>query len=116
MKRYRIGGILLLILGLLTLGTGVYFLFLRPALLPEDVRFTGADPRLIDPRMATWLGIVFRTWGGFMAGFGILLSAVAGTMVSARLGFLRWGAADAISSRSATFSRATCNFAPTPCP
>ena len=55
-------GILLMVLGILTLGTGAYFSFLRPALLPEDLRFTGADPRLLDPRMAAWLRIVFRTW------------------------------------------------------
>jgi hypothetical protein len=74
MPRARIAGVLLVILGVLTLGTGAYFLFLRPAVLPEDLRFTGVDPKLLDPRMITWLGIVFRTWGGFVAGFGILLT------------------------------------------
>jgi hypothetical protein len=96
MKRERIGGIALLCLGILTLGTGTYFLFFRPALLPEDIRFTGVDPRLIDPRMAAWLRIVFRTWGGFLTGFGILLTAVAGNLLSARQGVLRWGAAAAV--------------------
>jgi hypothetical protein len=96
MKRERIGGITLLCLGILTLGTGAYFLFFRPALLPEDIRFTGADARLLDPRMAAWLRIVFRTWGGFMAGFGILLAAVGGNLFSARQGALRWGAAAAV--------------------
>ena len=96
MKRERIGGIALLCLGIVTLGTGVYFLFFRPVLLPEDLRFTGADPRLLDPRMATWLRIVFRTWGGFLAGFGILLAAVGGYLLSARRGVLRLGAAAAV--------------------
>ena len=96
MARERIGGVLLLILGVLTLGTGSYFLLLRPPLLPEDVRFTGVDPRLLDPRMITWLGIVFRTWGGFMAGFGILLGAVGWNLLSAREGLLRWGATAAV--------------------
>ena len=96
MKRERIAGITLLCLGILTLGTGAYFLFFRPALLPEDMRFTGADPRLLDPRMAAWLRIVFRTWGGFLSGFGILLAAVAGNLLSARRGVLRWGAAAAV--------------------
>jgi hypothetical protein len=37
MKHERIAGITLLCLGILTLGTGTYFLFFRPALLPEDM-------------------------------------------------------------------------------
>ena len=61
MPRARIAGVLLVILGVLTLGTGSYFLFLRPPLLPEDLRFTGVDPKLLHPRMITWLGIVFRS-------------------------------------------------------
>jgi len=96
MKRERIGGVLLLSLGILTLGTGAYFLVFRPALLPEDMRFTGADPGLLDPRMTIWLRIVFRTWGGFMAGFGILLAAVGANLLSARQGIVRWGAAAAV--------------------
>jgi hypothetical protein len=96
MKRDRTGGVLLLILGILTVGTSAYFLFFRPPLLPEDIRFTGADPLLLDPRMATWIGIVFRTWGGFMTGFGLLICAVGGSLLSGRQGVLRWGAAAAV--------------------
>jgi hypothetical protein len=96
MRRARIAGVLLVILGVLTLGTGTYFLFLRPPLLPEDLRFTGIDPKLLDPRMITWLGIVFRTGGGFVTGFGILLSAVGWNLLSARVSALRWGASAAI--------------------
>ena len=96
MARGRLAAVLLMILGLLTLGTGTYFLLLRPPLLLEDVRVTGVDPRLLDPRMITWLGIVFRTWGGFMAGFGILLGAVGWNLLSPREGLLRWGATAAV--------------------
>ena len=96
MVRARVAGVLVLILGVLTLGTGTYFLFLRPPLLPEDLRFTGVDPKLLDPRMITWLGIVFRTWGGFMAGFGILLGAVGANLLTARERVLRWGATAAV--------------------
>ena len=96
MARERIGGVLLLILGVLTLGTGSYFLLLRPPLLPKDLRFTGVDPKLLDPRMITWLGIVFRTWGGFMAGLGILLGAVGANLLTARERVLRWGATAAV--------------------
>ena len=96
MARERMGGASLLVLGVLTLGTGAYFLFVRPPLLPEDVRFTGADPKFVDPRILAWLGIVFRTWGGFLAGFGILLGAVGWSLLSAREGLLRWGASAAV--------------------
>lgn len=96
MKRERIGAVILLALGILTLGLGAYFSFLRPALLPEDLRFTGVDPERLDPRMVAWLRIVFRTWGGFMAGLGILLGAVGGNLLSPRPGVLQWGAAAAV--------------------
>jgi len=96
MTRKRLGGVLLLLLGILTLGTGVYFLLLRPPLLPEDVRFTGLDPGALDPRLRSWLGIVFRTLGGFIAGFGILLGAAGGRLLSAREGVLLWGIGAAI--------------------
>ena len=93
MSRDRFGGALLLSLGVLTLGTGVHFLVLRPAMLPEDVRFTGMDPQALQPRMAEWLEIVFRTWGGFIAGFGIVLAALGGYTMTLRQGLLRWGVA-----------------------
>jgi hypothetical protein len=71
--------------------TGVHFLFLRPAMLPEDLRFTGMEPRLLPPEMVEWLQIVFRTWGGFMAGFGLLMSSVAGYLLTSRIALLKLG-------------------------
>ena len=62
-------------------------------MLPEDVRFTGMDPQALQPRMAEWLEIVFRTWGGFIAGFGIVLAALGGYTMTLRQGLLRWGVA-----------------------
>lgn len=91
MKFDRVGALLLLVLGVLTLGTGAYFLFLRPAMLPEDVRLTGIDPQLLPPAMLDWLRIVFRSWGGFMVAFGILMVSVASYMITSRPGLLSWG-------------------------
>ena len=79
---------LLGLLGVLTLGTGLYFLLVRPAMLPEDFRFTGTTPEQVPARMWAWLGIVFRTWGGFMAGFGVVLIGVAVYLLTARKVFL----------------------------
>ena len=89
----RVVGWLLGVLGVLTLGTGLDFLLVRPAMLPEDLRFTGVNPAELPARMFEWLGIVFRTWGGFMAGFGIVLIGVATYVFTARKVLLCWATA-----------------------
>lgn len=72
----RLTGGLVTILGVLALGTGVYFLGIRPTLLPEDIRFTGMDGTTLPQPFIDWLGIVFRTWGGFITGFGIVIIGI----------------------------------------
>lgn len=84
---------LLAVLGVLTFGTGLYFLAVRPAMLPEDFRFTGMTPAQLPPRMSVWLEIVFRTWGGFTAGFGVVLIGVAAYLFTARKVLLYWATA-----------------------
>jgi hypothetical protein len=86
----------LLALGILTLGTGAYFILLRPAMLPEDVRLTGVDPTLLPSAMLDWLRIVFRTWGGFTLGFGILMVSIAGYVLTSRAALLGWGVVVAV--------------------
>ena len=92
-RRDALSGILLLVLGLLTMGTAVFFLVLRPALLPEDIRHTGIDPGTVPPAFLEWLGTVFRTWGGFIAGFGVLLLGIGGFLLSGRARCLYWATA-----------------------
>jgi len=75
------------VLGVLTVGTGVYFIALRPSMLPEDVRRTGVSHASLPPAFTEWLSIVFRTWGGFMVGLGIVL-ITAGPLL--RRGNARW--------------------------
>jgi hypothetical protein len=87
---------LLGILGVLTLATGLHFLFFRPAMLPEDVRFTGIKPNDLPPQIVEWILIVFRTWGGFMAGFGIAQIGVASYILTGRRALLQWGTAIAV--------------------
>lgn len=96
MKPDGIAGLLLLALGVLTLGMGLYFLFVRPAMLPEDVFFTGMEPSLLKPKMLEWLGIVFRTWGGFLVSFGILVLSMGAYMLTAAPASLRIGVALAL--------------------
>ena len=99
----RVGGALLLVLGVLALGTSIYLVFLRPPMLPEDLRFTGAVPQSLTPRMAEWLHVVFRTWGSFVAGFGLLLIAIGVHLLTGREEALRRGAAAAIVIAFGTF-------------
>jgi hypothetical protein len=57
------------------IGVGLYFMFLRPSLLPEDIRYMGAvsgEVQSIMPGLARWTHRVFTVVGGFMAGAGVL--------------------------------------------
>ncbi|MEO6280672.1 hypothetical protein [Roseateles sp.] len=58
-------------------GLGLYFIFVRPALLPEDLRYLGVEPQALKaavPLLADWLGKVFTVMGGFMAGAGVFIA------------------------------------------
>jgi hypothetical protein len=66
--------------GVWLVGLAGYFLFVRPPLLPEDLRYMGASAPQVDslmPHLAAWLRNVFTVMGGFMAGCGVLLVFVA---------------------------------------
>ena len=61
--------------GIWLIGLGLYFMFLRPSLLPEDLRYMGANPAEIQsavPGLELWLKRVFTVMGGFMTGAGLL--------------------------------------------
>ena len=66
--------------GIWLIGLGLYFMFLRPPLLPEDLRYMGASPGEIQsamPGLEHWLRRVFTVMGGFMTGAGVLTIFVA---------------------------------------
>lgn len=68
--------------GVLLVGVGIYFIFLRPALLPEDIRYmnlTPAELRSIGPRLTLWLINVFRVMGGYVTATGVLALTLAWT-------------------------------------
>ena len=68
-----LGGAILMILGL-------YFVFLRPPLLPEDPRFMGtslAQIQMSVPGLLIWLRRVFWVMGGYMFASGLLTFYVA---------------------------------------
>jgi hypothetical protein len=72
--------ILLVLQGLLLVGLGLYFVFVRPPLLPEDPRFMGAslvEIQVTMPGLLIWLRRVFWVMGGFMFSTGILMTYIA---------------------------------------
>jgi hypothetical protein len=78
---------ILAIAGLIIAGIGLYFMVLRPSLLPEDVRYMGlsaAELEAVGPRLGSWLTHVFRVLGGYAFATGVLLIALAATAFRAR--------------------------------
>src|SRR5262245_6896969 len=68
--------------GLALMASGLYFLLLRPPLLPEDVRFMDlAEVQLgaVRPRLEAWLTHVFRVMGGYVLATGVLAATLAAT-------------------------------------
>jgi hypothetical protein len=94
--RNPIAGTLLLTLGLLTFGVGIYFVGIRPPLLSEDIVFTGVAPDVLPQKFHDWLGIVFATWGGFTIGFALVLSGMGASLVTGRWAWIRWTTALAL--------------------
>lgn len=72
--------ILLVSHGIILMGLGLYFVFIRPTLLPEDPRFMGttlAEIQATMPGLLTWLRRVFWVMGGFMFTSGLLITYIA---------------------------------------
>lgn len=66
--------------GIWMIGLGLYFMFVRPPLLPEDLRYMGTSLGEIKsaiPGLERWLNRVFSVMGGFMTGAGVLTIWVA---------------------------------------
>src|SRR4051794_14616467 len=73
--------------GVWQVGLGLYFLLLRPALLPEDLRYMSADLaalQAVAPRLQQWLDKVFTVLGGFMTGAGLLTTYLGMRVMSRR--------------------------------
>lgn len=73
--------------GLILIGMGLYFILLRPALLPEDTRYIGTSLEEIliaVPGLLGWLEKVFWVMGGYILTTGVLTLYVAITSFRAR--------------------------------
>ena len=72
--------LLLVVAAIMLITIGAYFIFLRPALLPEDLRYMGLSPEQLDrvqAPLAGWLTQVFRVMGGYVIATGVLAIALA---------------------------------------
>ena len=80
-------GKVFLVCGLWLIALGLYFMFLRPALLPEDPAFIGSPLEAIRtaiPGLERWLGHVFNVMGGFMIAAGAVTMFLAWRFLSMR--------------------------------
>ena len=79
--------IALVLAGIILMGLGLYFVLLRPPLLPEDLRYMGASLSEIQvhvPRLLLWLRRVMWVTGGHAVATGLLTIWVAVTTFRAR--------------------------------
>lgn len=68
--------------GLLLMMMGLYFVFLRPSLLPEDLRYMKTTISAIDssiPGLSVWLQKVFWVIGGYVFATGLLTLFISRT-------------------------------------
>ena len=103
---------MLIACGVWLVGLGLYFIVLRPPLLPEDVRFMGttlAQIRTAVPGLESWLQRVFTVMGGFIAGAGVLTVFVATVAIPRRLKGTSW--AIALSGALTVVLMSATNFA-----
>ena len=91
-KSWPLSSIILAVAGIALVGTGLYFILLRPPLLPEDMRYMGLPAVQLDivrSRLEAWLTQVFRVMGGYVLATGVLAITLAATSFRAH----HWGAA-----------------------
>ena len=87
---------MLIACGVWLVGLGLYFIILRPPLLPEDLRFMGTtlvQIRTSVPGLEGWLQKVFIVMGGFIAGAGVFTVFVANVAMPPRLKGTSWAIA-----------------------
>ena len=79
---WPLSSILLAATGATLVVAGLYFIVVRPPLLPEDVRYMALPAAQFDairPRLELWLGHVFQVMGGYVLATGVLTITLAAT-------------------------------------
>ena len=82
MKPRNFSSSVLVLGGIILMGLGLYFIFIRPPLLPEDPRYMGttlAEIQTTMPGLLIWLRRVFWVMGGYIFTTGLLTVYMAVT-------------------------------------
>ena len=93
--------ILLIVAGAALSIVGLYFILVRPSLLPEDVRYMALPAAQLDavrPQLETWLARVFQVMGGYILATGIFAITLGATAYREH----RWEAATGVLIGGAT--------------
>ena len=88
MKAHRYSSTLLATTGVILMAVGLYFIFLRPALLPEDLRYMHTsleEIRAETSGLLEWLPKVFWVLGGYIFTTGLLTLYIALTTFRTRV-------------------------------
>lgn len=86
-RPWSLSSIVLMAAGTAVTVVGLYFIFLRPPLLPEDLRYmalSAAQLDIVRPRLSEWLTHVFIVLGGYAAATGVLTITLAATSFRAQ--------------------------------
>ena len=86
-KYWTPSSLVLAVTGVLLILVGVYFVFLRPPLLPEDIRYMAISATELGnfrPHLELWLTQVFRVMGGYVSATGALMVTLAVTAFRTR--------------------------------
>ena len=81
-RTWALSWIVLAAAGAAVTGVGLYFIFLLPPLLPEDLRYMALSAAQLDiarSRLAEWLSHVFIVLGGYAVATGVLTITLAVT-------------------------------------
>ena len=84
---HRLAAVLLGAWGFYQVIAGLYFIFLRPSFLPEDLRASATTleaVRAAAPGIEGWLQLVFTVMGGQMAAGGVLVRGGAFSLAQGR--------------------------------
>jgi hypothetical protein len=79
---WSVSALVLASVGFAIAAAGLYFIFLRPPLLPEDIRYmslSSAQLGVVRLPLEAWLTQVFRVLGGYILATGVLTMTVAAT-------------------------------------
>lgn len=93
MKRLPYPAATLAVGGSILMGMGAYLVFVRPPLLPEDLRYMGASLAEIQaatPGLLKWLQKVFWVMGGYIFTTGLLTLYMAVTAFRTRASGAVW--------------------------